>query len=363
MKIYFKIYLYRLPLAVKLSLKNNEITTREGLVLNLTDEHNHSGWGEIAPLPGFSHESLDDALGQIKNLRHALNGTMLPDNLEELSGGFEKWLGKYELASSVRCGFETAVLNLIADSRRMPLCRLLSERCRTALMVNTLLNGTFDDVVEQSHKAKKLGYLAAKLKVGSHPVAEEITLIAAVRSILGDNITLRLDANRAWEFDDAVEFGRRMKKYLVEYIEEPLRDPSCLIQFHEATGLNIALDESLADTPPENYEKQPGVVAFILKPTLVGGFERTLWFIRKAHQLRIGSIISSSYETSLGLSALAHLAASIDYENRPHGLNTMNYYKEDLLTTPLKIYQGKIDLETQPLRPDIRLYNLTEING
>lgn len=363
MKIYFKIYRYRLPLAEKLILKNNEITTREGLVLNLTDEHNHSGWGEIAPLPGFSHESLDDALGQTKNLRHALHGTMLPENLEELSGSFEKWLGNYELAPSVRCGIETAVLNLIADSRRIPLCRLLSERCQTALMVNALLNGTFDDVVEQSHKVKELGYRAAKLKVGRHPLAEDITLIAAVRSILGDNITLRLDANRAWAFDDAVEFGSRMKKYPIEYIEEPLRDPSRLIQFHEVTGLNIALDESLTDTLPEKYEKQPGVVAFILKPSLAGGFERTMKFIRKAHQLRIGSIISSSYETSLGLSALAHLAAGIDYENRPHGLNTMNYFKDDLLTTPLEIYQGKIDLETKPSQPDIKADNLTEIDG
>ncbi len=363
MKIYFKIYRYRLPLAVKLNLKNKEITTREGMVLNLTDEHNHSGWGEIAPLPGFSHETLDDALRQVKNLRYALHGTMLPDKLEELSGGFEKWLGNHELAPSVRCGFETAVLNLIADDRGIPLCRLLSEQCRTTLMVNALLNGTFDDIVEQAYKAKKLGYRAVKLKVGRHPVAEEITLIAKVLNILGDNITLRVDANRAWEFDDAVEFGRRMKKYPVEYIEEPLRDPSRLIQFHESTGLNIALDESLADTPPEKSEKKPGVIAYILKPTLLGGFEQTMKYIRKAHQFRISSIISSSYETSLGLSSLAHLAASIDYENLPHGLNTMNYFKNDLLTTPLKIFQGKVDLETQPSRPDIKANNLTEIDG
>lgn len=361
MKISIKLYRYRLPLKENLVLKGEQRRFRDGLLLKLTDEHYHTGWGEIVPLFGFSRENIDEALAQAENLKYRLDGVELPENLEELSGGFDKWLGQYNTAPSVRCGLETAALNLIADSRGIPLGRLLSEQYITSVKVNALLSGATDDVLQQARLLPEQGYETVKLKVGGKPVEEDINLTAAVRKILGDNIALRLDANRAWEIDEALEFAHEVERYGIEYIEEPLRHISLLDKFHDATGLNIALDESLPETTPERLEKQHGVNALILKPTLLGGFETTLRFIRKACLLGMKSVISATFESSIGITSLAHLAGTISFEDSAHGLDTLKFFEDDILTEPVEIKQGKIDLSLLPKPTESDMKNITEI--
>ncbi|MBN1213140.1 MAG: o-succinylbenzoate synthase [candidate division Zixibacteria bacterium] len=362
MKLFIKLYRYRLPLKEIVRLKGEKQHFRDGLLLKATDGHRHIGWGEIVPLVGFSRENFEEALVQAEKLKYRLDSSKVPDNLEELSGGFEKWLGQYEIASSVRCGLETAILNLIADGQGVPLVRLLSDQYVTSIKVNALLSGTPDDIIAQARLLPEQGYETVKLKLGGRSVEDDINLTAAVRKILGDNISLRLDANRAWEIDEALEFGHEVAPYQIEYIEEPLRDSSRLKKFHEATGMNIALDESLPETTPERLEKLPGVTALILKPTLLGGFEITRRFITRACALGMKSVISAAFESSIGLAALAHLAGTISFEDSAHGLDTLKFFEDDILTEPVEIKQGKIDLDRLPHPSESNMKNITEID-
>ena len=73
------------------------------------------------------------------------------------------------------------------------------------------------------------------------------------------------------------------------------------------------------------------------------------------------SVISAAFESSLGLSALAHLAGTISYEESVHGLDTLRYFDDDILTEPVVIKQGKIDLTHLPRPSDDNLKNITEV--
>ena len=123
----FDIFRYRLALKRPLVLRGQTLEIREGLLISVADEHGHTGWGEIAPLPGFNQESLQAALKAAGDLRFAVKNTTIPDHLEELSGGFANWLGPHKLPSSVQCGVESALLNLIAHSRDLTVARLISD--------------------------------------------------------------------------------------------------------------------------------------------------------------------------------------------------------------------------------------------
>ena len=82
-----------------------------------------------------------------------------------------------------------------------------------------------------------------------------------------------------------------------------------------------------------------GVVALVLKPSVLGGFERTAELAAWAAQRGMRAVISSSFETSLGISQLAQLAAAVDATAAAggaagatqHGLATAGWFAEDLL--------------------------------
>lgn len=56
-----QLYRYRLPMDAGVVLRERRLTTRDGLLVRLS-ENGREGWGDIAPLPGFSRETLDAAL-------------------------------------------------------------------------------------------------------------------------------------------------------------------------------------------------------------------------------------------------------------------------------------------------------------
>lgn len=56
-------------------------------------------------------------------------------------------------------------------------------------------------------------------------------------------------------------------------------------------------------------EAEPGVAAIVIKPTLVGSLARCQQLVQQAHQAGLVAVISSSIESSLGLTQLARLAA------------------------------------------------------
>ena len=204
----FNLFRFTLPLARPLTVKDAKLTERSGLVIELTDEHGHTGLGEASPLPGLSPENQALAESQLLSLRHALRGTEIPKNLEELSGGFERWLERFDLAPSVRFGFETAVLNLLAGSKKLPLRRIILDRSCDSIPINGLLAGSPAEVLEKAVRFREEGYKAVKLKVGQRPLNKDILLTLKVRKLIGDNVTLRLDANRSWSVEDTLIFAR-----------------------------------------------------------------------------------------------------------------------------------------------------------
>jgi len=334
-------------------VKDAKLTERSGLIIELTDEHGHTGLGEASPLPGFSSENQILAELQLLSLRHALKGTEIPENLEELSGGFERWLEQYGLAPSVRFGFETALLNLLAVSRKIPLRRLISDRSRDSISINRLLSGSPAEILDKAARLRGEGYKAVKLKVGQGPLHEEIQLTREVRKRIGDDVALRLDANRSWSVEDTFIFVRGVADCRIDYIEEPVYNYSMLVSMCNKVGLPlpVAVDESLRELTPEALAPLPNLKAIVLKPTMLG-LERSMQFGRKATSMGITPVVSSAFETSLSLTALAELAACLNTTDVPVGLDTLEWFAKDLLARPLQIERGRLNLSESVVRFD-----------
>jgi o-succinylbenzoate synthase len=358
----FDLYRYELPLSRSLLLKGKEYTTRSGIIVRVEDENEAFGWGEIAPLPGFSDESLEQAESQLRELRSSLQGQPVPENLDELSGGFDRWLGQYKLYPSVRFGVEMAILNLAASGRSVLLVDVMADDHPNEILINAMLTGTADEIIQGVKKRLEQGYRVMKLKVGRQEMAQDIKLLHEVCELVSDKVAIRLDANRAWSYNDARVFAEAMQNCNVDYVEEPLEDSAEMGRLIRETEMPVALDETMVGLSPEWLVASSGIRAIVLKPMLIGGFEIAMKFARKAIRSNLKAVISSSYESGIGLSALAHLAGAFNRPETAHGLDTLNWFSDDLTAEPLDIESGNLDLRKLTSSPLLKMSLLSEIS-
>jgi len=353
-----RIFRYRLPLVEPLPLAGAVIHEREGLLVRLESDSGAWGWGDAAPLPGFSREGIDEAVAEAVAWAGRLRGA----RFEPRGDGLPSW-PEWESAAvspSVRFGLETGLWSL---ARRMEDGAQAELACfEGSVPVNGLLAGSRDQVLTDAGRLRDGGCRAVKLKVGSRPVAEDVELTRAVREVLGDGVGLRLDANRMWSLEQAVAFGREMGGAGVEYLEEPLREPARLRELFDATGIPVALDESLLELRPEDLEGRPEVGAVVLKPTLLGGLARAREWAARASALNIRPVVSSCFESGVGLLALAEFAWDSTGDSVPAGLDTYRWLGADVVEPRLPFRPDAIEWSDATARTHrIDASRLTEI--
>lgn len=344
-------YRYRLPLAAPLPLRGRSLTHREGLLLRLNDAQGLAGWGEAAPLPTFSRETLDEAVQSTERLRIAL--AQWPAVHEDEA--WATWLDARELPASVRFGIELAAANLQAAQRDTPLPHVLAPNPHDVVRVNALLTGG-DHLDRQARRLSRAGCRTVKLKVGRRPVSDDVDRVRAAARALGPSVALRLDANRAWSWDEACSFAEGLQGLAVEYVEEPLRRPADLPRFaHEHPQLPLALDETTRERGPAILESIDAVCAIVLKPTLLGGISAVARWARAARERGTRVVLSTSFESGIGMLGLAALAAAFGDGTTAHGLGAFDRLASDVLSPRPSWPGAHIDVAAlfdEPRAPD-----------
>jgi o-succinylbenzoate synthase len=327
---------YGLSLTAPLVIGHCELRCRDGIIIRLADEDFHYGYGEVSPLPGLHNEDLHSALMQWRDLSPELVGQGLSQSLRALDNGFECRWGNRQLLPSLRYGLEMAVLNLLACQQSISLAGLLAPSYPQSLAISGLVMDN-KDVESQLLEMRSRDFATVKLKVGRRSLRDDITIVRTARRLLGEEVTLRLDGNRRWDFETAVRFARAVTDCTIEYIEEPLSNPIRLAEFCAFTGMAAALDESLVGQDPEQMVLPQGVESLILKPAILGGLERTKGWISRTRDLKIKPIISSTFESGVGLATLVQVAAALTGGEYAAGLDTYRWLGDDLLEERFEI--------------------------
>ncbi|MDE0342293.1 MAG: o-succinylbenzoate synthase [Deltaproteobacteria bacterium] len=341
-----RIFRYRLPLVGPLPLAGGVIHEREGLLVRLESDSGAWGWGDAAPLPRFSREGIDEAAAEAM----AWAGSLRDGHFEPRDDGLESWpeWASAAVSPSVRFGLETALSNLVRRMEDGAAAELAGFD--GSVPVNGLLAGSREQVLADARRLRDGGCRAVKLKVGSRAVAEDVELTRAVREVLGDSVGLRLDANRSWSLEQAVAFGRDMGSAGIEYLEEPLREAARLRELFDATGIPVALDESLLELRPEELEGRREVGAVVLKPTLLGGLARAKEWAVRATALNISPVVSSCFESGVGLLALAEFAWDFTRDSVPAGLDTYRWLGADVVAPRISFRPGAFEWDNATAR-------------
>lgn len=297
-----QVYRWQIPMDAGVVLRDRRLKTRDGLFIYLRDGE-RDGWGEISPLPGFSRETLDEAQSALLAWADAWrqgSDAPLPD-VPSVAFGISCALAEVNDA-----------LPLAADYRAAPLC-----------------TGDPDDLVLKL--AEMPGEKVAKVKVGLYEAVRDGMVVNLLLEAVPE-LTLRLDANRAWTPLKAQQFAKYVNpdnRSRIAFLEEPCKTRDDSRAFARETGIAIAWDESLREAD-FRFAAEPGVRAVVIKPTLTGSLARVKEQVDAAHALGLTAVISSSLESSLGLTQLARIAAWLTPQTMP-GLDTLNLMQTQLI--------------------------------
>jgi o-succinylbenzoate synthase len=334
-----------LPLITPLLTARGAISSRRILLVSL-----HSGdlcgTGEAAPLPEHGTEPFDLAFDVISRLANRRNFPSLPRGL----GAFEKWLKEVglsrEFAPAAAWAVECAMASLLAQNRRTQVCSLLSSSALKRVSVARLISGkTSGETVWAVEQAVKLGYGTVKIKLGRRSVVQEIDTVRKLRNRFEDRVEIRVDANEEWSLEHALEFCRGVRDCHLEYIEDPLREPTVerLQMLKAASPVRIALDQFANN--PEKFEQilSHGLCrVVVLKPAVIGSFSLLKRLVRKARGRKISVVFSNLIESSIGLSYAAACAAALGSRRYAHGLATAGLLAKDTVERPLTPLRGRI---------------------
>lgn len=307
-------------------------TTRKIWLVHLSDGE-RTGVGECAPLPDLSCDALPDELYVSK-----LN--VFCRDLCETGEIDVEALRDYP---SMLFGLETALLNLRNGGK---LFDTAFSRGEEGIPINGLVwMGNYDEMLQRMEEKLEKGFRCVKLKIGAIDFEQELDLIKRIRDRFSfHEVELRLDANGAFKYEEALYKLELLSQYAIHSIEQPIRQGqwAYMAELCRESPLPIALDEELIGVnDPEMKTHMLNIIRpryIILKPSLHGGMTGCREWIDAAREQGIGSWITSALESNIGLNAIAQFA-SIVYGPQitmPQGLGTGQLFTDNI-PMPLEI--------------------------
>ena len=317
-------------------------TTRKIWLVHLSDGE-RTGVGECAPLPDLSCDARPDYARV----------------LDKFCADFCRWqdsqgdcpscakpaehIRDCPLCESLRpypsmlFGLETALLNLRHGDR---LFDTAFSRGEVGIPINGLVwMGNHDEMLQRMESKLEQGYRCVKLKIGAIDFEQELDLIKRIRERFSfHEVELRVDANGAFPYEEALYKLELLSQYNIHSIEQPIKAGqwAYMAELCRESPLPIALDEELIGVnDPEMKAHMLNIIKpryIILKPSLHGGMMGCREWIQTAREQGIGSWITSALESNIGLNAIAQFASDVygDDIRMPQGLGTGQLFTDNI---------------------------------
>jgi L-Ala-D/L-Glu epimerase len=352
---------YRVPLRIPFVTAWGTIAERNGILIKAECDNGITGYGEIAPLEGYSLETLPQVRGAALTISRRLVGLEVPGSPESLGTSYVGRQADRDESPGVVFGVETLLADLASQVAGKSMSKWLNPNASFSVPVNAVLSGSLEEIKSQLVQKESGNYPAWKLKIGVESPNLELRKIAWLRERISKGCSIRLDANQSLTFSQATAFLDSASKFNIEYIEEPLRvdQQDRLPELRERSGVRIALDESLAfsglESEPLGICQRALAMAekrmldvMIIKSMLVGGFADVIRLVESLRRLGVDSVITTALEAGIGVTASLHLAAALGRNLLPCGLDTLGLLSDSLIEETPRVADGCLAIPGLP---------------
>ncbi len=327
-----------LKLAAPLRTSYGCLRERDLLAVTIGDRDGGVGHGEAAALEPYDGVSIARVQRALERYRPALEESDGADPAALLEA-----CRRADDLPAALAAIDMALWDRAGRRAGRPLAALLSDRPAREVPVNATLTALEESAVaEQAAEAVRAGFTCLKLKVG---VGEDSARVAAARSAAGPGAALRLDANGAWNVEQAVAAIGALSAAGLELVEEPAHGLQAVREVRERVAVRISIDE----TAGEPGALGAGVAdAVCLKISRCGGISGLLAAATLVRASGAEVYLASTLDGPLGVAAALHAAAALASRGpiAPCGLATLALFEG--VSDMLPARAGRIALPTGP---------------
>lgn len=296
-----EILVRELPLKHTFTIAHQSRDVQTTIIVKLTDGDLY-GLGEstINPFYGMTVENIQAALESAQPI-------LENEQIQHPESLWEKTKEVFSGNPFGQCALDMAAWDLFAKKQGMKLYEYWGFDPKNIPLTNfTIGIASIEKMVE---KMKEFDWPLYKIKLGTD---YDMEIIRELRR--HTDAIFRIDANCAWTADQAIRYAEELKSLNVEFMEQPLGkdDLDGMKEVYKHSALPVIADESCI--VESDVSKCHGLFHGInVKLTKAGGITPGLRMIQQAKKLGMKTMVGCMTESSVGISAIAHLAPLLDY--------------------------------------------------
>ncbi len=275
----------------------------DGVLVKIETDENVFGWGEAAPSKNITKETQETVVKSLSQIKPLIVG----ENPLEIESIMDKI--NYVFGSSAKASVDIALHDILGKRIGLPLKNVFGSSQKEIRTSITISIEKIEDVVKEAVKIVDNGGRNIKLKIGLNP-DEDIKKIKGIREAVGYEPRIRVDANQGYSVETAIKTLRRMEKYEIEFVEQPVdaRDIEGMRKVRDNVGIPVMADESV-HTPGDavNVIKNDAADMINIK-IMKTGLSNALKIADICSAAGITCMVGCMIETKIGISAGTHLA-------------------------------------------------------
>ena len=298
------------------TLKNPFITSLrrvdalQDLVVVIECENGMKGYGEGAPTPVITGETIGSMMATIEYIKPHLLGLEIED-FDTILKAVHTRIIKNTTAKSA---LEIALYDLKAQVAKLPLYKMLGGTKTEFRTDITISMGEIDKMISDSHDAVNLGYDTLKIKIGDDP-QKDVERIKAIHASLDPSIKLRLDANQGWTAQESVELLLALEKedIVAEFIEQPVAadDIEGLKYIKERVQTPVLADESIFSYKDAERLLEMQAIDYVnIKLAKTAGISQALALADLSASYGVKCMIGCMLEGPISVAAGVHVASA-----------------------------------------------------
>jgi o-succinylbenzoate synthase len=279
----------------------------ENVLVKIITKEGVTGFGECSPYMPITGESQDTCFIVGQYFAKILKGKNALA-IEESVIAMDKLIYGN---TSIKSAFDMALYDIASQHAGVPLYKFLGgKNDKTIVTDYTVSIGDPQKMAADAARIKNEGYPFIKIKLGKHGETDVLRM-KTIREAVGNEITLRIDANQGWNVDEAIKTLQALGKYDIQHCEEPIPkwDFMQLPHVRKASPIPIMADESCGDEHDAARLIYIGACDYFnIKMAKSGGLFKALKMVKLAEANNIHLQVGAMLESRLAMTAFAHFS-------------------------------------------------------
>ena len=299
------------PLRTPFKTALRTVSSVEDVIVEIHTDCGRIGYGEAPPTGPITGDTTLAIIGAIQDhISKAIIGRDVDDFEDVLQAVQKSVIGN----TSAKAAVDMALWDLYGQLYGIPVYKLMGGSRKNITTDITISVNDPDIMVRDSLIALDRGYDCLKMKVGINPDLD-VARLKAVRQAVGNDVTIRIDANQAWTPKQAVKILNSMQEQglQIELVEQP-------VHAHDLEGMKYVTDRSYVPVLADESLYSPADAATILrmgaadllniKLMKCGGLYNALKICTMAEVYGVECMIGCMLEAKISVNAAVHLACA-----------------------------------------------------